>query len=59
MNSTLDSVYIKNLKESQIHKDTTEINRSDAIIERFSVSGGNATPTFKIKKVFSITYLKL
>ncbi len=49
----------KNLKESQIHKDTTEINRSDAIIECFSVSGGNATPTFKIKKVFSITYLKL
>ena len=45
-NLRLDSVYI-NLKESQIHKDTTNIDRSDESIERFSVSGGNTAPTFK------------
>ena len=45
----LESVYI-NLKEPQIHKDTTKINRSDKIIERFSVSGGNTVPTFKSKE---------
>ena len=42
----LDSVYI-NLKESQIHKDTTKIKRSNESIESFSVSGSNTAPTFK------------
>ena len=40
----------KNLKESEMHKDTTNINTSAESIERFSVSGGDTTPTFKSKE---------